>query len=154
MTIQERIEAAYKEAFKAHRDDEVTTLRFIKSVITNAEIAHRKQLDDKGTVPVLSGLAKRHRDSIAQFQKGGRPDLVAREKAQLAIVERYLPSQPTDDELRAAVREVVAGFPEKSPQMIGPVMAKVMPRFKGSADGNRVRAIAEQELSVSEKPQV
>lgn len=147
MTIQERIEAEYKVAFRAHEEAAVSSFRLMKSAITNAEIAQRKQLDDAGTIPVLLGLVKRHRDAIVQFQKGGRADLVAREQAQLAVVERYLPPQASDDDIRALVQGIVAALPEKSSKAIGQVMAQAMPKLQGTADGNRVRAIAQEELS-------
>lgn len=152
MTIQERIEADYKAAFKAHREAEVSSLRLVKSAFTNAEIALRKQLDDAGTVPILQQVVKRHREAMEQFLRGGREDLAAREREQLAVVERYLPAQATDDEIRATVKTIIGALPARTPQAMGQVMGQAMAQLKGKTDGNRVRAIVEKEWQTGAPP--
>lgn len=144
--LKARLEEDYKAAFKAGQHEVVETLRFLKAQVKNAEIAKRKDLDDNEVLDVIMTDAKRHRDAIAQFDQGNRPDLAAHERAQLTILEAYLPPRLSDDELRDIIRELIAQAGAKGSQDLGRVMGVVMEKVRGQADGQKVRALVADEL--------
>lgn len=111
--------------------------------LKNRRIELRRDLSDDDVMEVLRKGIKRRRESIEMFDKGARPELAAKERAEVAVLERYLPAQVGDDELRAAVRAAIAG----GATTMGAVMGKVNPEFKGRADGSRISALAREELA-------
>lgn len=147
MTLKDRLEQDYKQAFKAGQHEVVATLRLIKAQVKNAEIARRKDFDDHEVLEVIFQAAKRHQDAIEQFQKGGRADLVQHEQVQLSVVERYLPAKLSEAELRDIVQELIAAVGAMGPQDLGKVMGQVMAKVRGQADGAKVRTIVTQELN-------
>lgn len=147
MTLQERIEQDYKTAFRSGKADVVSTLRMLKAQIKNAEIARRKFLDDNEMLEVVIADAKRHKDAIAQYFKGKRPELAAKEQAELTILEQYLPDQLTDDELRDIVGELIASLGAQGPRDIGKVMGAVMAKVRGQTDGAKVKKFVSEALS-------
>jgi uncharacterized protein len=144
--LQKQIENDYLAAFKAQDRLKVDVLRLIKAALKNAEIELRqKTLEDDQVVTVLAREAKRRRESITMFQQGGRADLVASETAELIEIEKYLPAQLSDEELGKYVTAAVAEL-QPTPKDFGKVMAAVMAKVKGQADGNRVSAAVKQQL--------
>ena len=115
----------------------------IVSDVKNRKIELRREPTDDEVVDVLRKGIKRRRESIEMYDKGGRAELADKERAEVAIMERYLPAQVSDDELRNAVRAAIAS----GATTIGAVMGKVMPQFKGRADGTQINAIAKDELA-------
>ena len=109
----------------------------------NREIEVRRDLTDDDLVDVLRKAIKRRREAIELYLTAKREDLVAKEKVELETLERYLPAQVGDDEIRAAVRAAIDGGAAN----IGAVMGKVVPQFKGRAEGSTINAIAREELS-------
>lgn len=146
MTLQERIEQDYKNAFKAGKKDIVETLRYLKAQMKNAEIAQRKNLDDHAALEVVLRDAKRHGDAIEQFTKGGRPELAQKEQAQLTILEAYLPAKLSDDELSDIIRELMVSAGVTGVKDAGKLMGVVMAKVRGQADGSRVKLLVTQEL--------
>jgi hypothetical protein len=146
MTLEERIDADYKTAFKAHEAVKVGALRMVKSAIKNAAIEARQTLTDEETLAVIAREVKRRRESIAMFTQGGRTDLVEQEQAELATIEGYLPAQMGDEELTKIVAAVVAEL-AAGPKDFGKVMNAAMAKVKGQADGNRVSAIVKKLLT-------
>lgn len=124
----------------------VDTLRFLKSALQMMEIERRKPLDDAGFLEVVSKQAKERRESIRMFEQGHRADLVAKESAELAILEEYLPAQIGQEELRKIVQAVIAEVGATSMREKGKVMGKLMPQVRGKADGAQVNALVEQLL--------
>ena len=108
----------------------------------NRRIELRRDLTDDDVVEVLRKGIKRRRESIEMYAKGKREDLAERERTEVAVLERYLPAQASDDELRAAVAAAI----REGAANVGAVMGKVMPVFKGRADGSKINAIAREEL--------
>ncbi|MDQ6886379.1 MAG: GatB/YqeY domain-containing protein [Gemmatimonadota bacterium] len=117
-------------------------LSTVLSEAKNRKIELRRELTDDDVQDVLRKAIKRRRESIEAYEKGGRQDLVDKERSELSALEAYLPAQVGDDELRAAVQAAIAG----GAKAIGAVMGKVLPQFKGRADGGRINAIAREEL--------
>jgi uncharacterized protein YqeY len=109
----------------------------------NQKIELRRDLTDDEVIDVLRRGIKKRRESIEMYTKGNREDLASKERSEVELLESYLPAQAGDDELRAAVRAAIGGGAKN----IGAVMGKVMPQFKGRADGTRINAMAREELA-------
>ncbi len=124
----------------------VSTLRMMKAATKNAEIAAGKTLDDASVTEVLFREAKKHRESITEFQKANRQDAVEKEEIELAIVLEYLPRQMSREEVAEIVRQVIGEVKAQSPKDKGKVMSKLMPQVKGKADGQMVNEIVTQAL--------
>ena len=112
-----------------------------------AEIARLAPLTDEEQLAVLTTEVKRRRETIADAEKAGRPDLVAREQAELAVVLGYLPKQMNREEVAAAARQVIAEVGAKGPQDAGKVMGKLMPQLKGKADGKMISEVVKELLA-------
>jgi uncharacterized protein len=140
MTLEQRIGDDYTTALRAGDEGRKNTLRLLRSSIKNETIDARKPLDDDGVVRVLRREAKQRRDSIEQFQSGGRADLVAAEQAELAVIESYLPSLLDDAAIEAAARRCIASLGASGPSEIGRVMSTLMKDLGGQADGKQVNA--------------
>lgn len=134
-TLQERIQSELGDAIRARDEVRKTALRMLIAAVKNAEIEARKPLDDDGVITVIQKQVKQRRESIVEFEKGKRPDLVAREQAELAILEVYLPEQASREELEAAARKVVAETGASGPRDLGKVMPTLTKQFAGRADG-------------------
>jgi len=118
-------------------------LSTVLSEIKNKKIELRRDPVDADVIDVLRKSIKRRRESIEMYTKGARQDLADKESAEAAALEKYLPAQVSDAELRAAVKAAIAG----GATQIGAVMGKVLPQFKGRAEGGTINAIAREELS-------
>jgi uncharacterized protein len=124
--------------------DKPTTLVISTTIseVKNREIEQRRDATDDDVIEVLRKGIKKRRESIEMYVKGAREELADKERAEITVLERYLPAAVSDDELRAAVRAAIAGGATN----VGAVMGKVMPQFKGRADGGTISTIAKQEL--------
>ncbi|OMH41396.1 GatB/YqeY domain-containing protein [Desulfurobacterium indicum] len=147
MGLKEKLIKDMKEAMKAKDKVRLSTIRMINSLIKNAEIDKRGELTDEEIVSLLQKYAKQRRESIELYEKGGRQDLVEKEKAELAIVESYLPEQMGEDEIRKVVEEAIAETGASSLKDLGKIMKIVIPKVKGKADGSVVNRIARELLS-------
>jgi uncharacterized protein YqeY len=125
--------------------DKASTLLLgtVLSEVKNRRIELRRDPADVDVVDVLRKAIKKRRESIEMYEKGGRSDLAEKEKSEASALEKYLPPAVSDDELRAAVRAAIAGGAAN----IGAVMGKVLPQFKGRAEGGTINSIAREELS-------
>lgn len=147
MSLFEKIDRDMIEALKAGEKDRLTVLRGLKSDLKYKQIDKRDDLTDEEAIGVLASQAKKRRDSIEQFAKGGRDDLVQQEKFQLEVITSYLPKQLDENELREIVAGAIAEDGAESPQQIGAVMKVVMPQVKGVADGKMVNKLAMEILA-------
>lgn len=147
MELKKRLQDDLKQALRDREEIRKTTLRLALAAIKNAEIAQGKELDDEGLIAVLSQQAKQRRESIDQFRKGRRDDLVAQEEAELQILLEYLPKQLSEDEISTRAREVIVEMGATSPAQMGEVMRVLMPQLRGKADGRVVSTIVKQILS-------
>jgi len=147
MGLKKRLEEDLKQALRDQEETRKTTLRLALAAIHNEEIAQGKELDEEGLTAVLSQQAKQRRESMDQFRKGDRDDLVAQEEAELQILLEYLPRQLSEDEIRSRAREVIADVGATGPAQMGEVMRVLMPQLKGRADGRAVSTIVKEILS-------
>lgn len=147
MSIIEKLETELIKALKSGEKEKVVVLRGLKSDIKYKIIDKGEELTDEEVIDVLSLNTKKIRDSIEQFGKGGREDLVIKEKAALKIISEYLPEQIGEEELRGIVKQAVEESGAESPQQMGLVMKIVMPKIKGRADGKLVSKLATEFLA-------
>ena len=151
MSLRERIDAEIKTAMKSKDKVRLETVRGIKKFILEKEVSLRPSGQDTLTeaqeLEILMQIAKQRRDSIDQYRKGGREDLVAQEEAELVILEEYLPPQMSDEEVSKVVDEVIASVGATSAKEMGKVMGKAMQQLKGKADGNRIQDMVKAKLN-------
>lgn len=153
MSLLEQLDSDLKAAMLARDEDRKRTLRSVKTAAANALIEKRTTegmaaaLSDDEVLKVIAKQANQRRDSIAEFSKAGRMDLVASEQAELAILEGYLPKQMEQDEVEAIVRQVIAETGASSAKDMGLVMRASMARLQGLADGKLVNQIARDLLA-------
>ena len=138
-----RLQTDLNAARKAQDKPATLLLSTVLADVKNRRIELRVDLTDDDVREVLRKGIKRRRESIELYEKGARPDLAAREREEVARLEQYLPANVTDDELRGAVRAAIAGGASN----LGAVMGRVLPQFKGRADGAAINAIAREELA-------
>jgi len=141
MPLLDKINTDLKAAMRAREELRLLVLRTLLSSINYAEIAKQKKLDDSGIIEVVGKEIKQRRESIEAYDKGNRPDLSTKEKAELAILQEYMPAQMSREEITAIVEKVIAEVGPKGPGDKGKVMQKLMPQVKGKADGNEVNSI-------------
>ncbi len=139
--LRKRIADDLKQAMKSGDTVKRDTLRLLISSINNAEIAKQAALDDSDVLGVIARDVKRHQESIDAFKQGNRPDLVAKEEAEMAILQGYLPQQMTRDEVVASAKEVIAAVGAQGPGDKGKVMKELMPKLKGRADGKEINEV-------------
>lgn len=147
VTLRERLSDDLKQAMRDRDVDLRDTIRFLLSAVKNAEIDKRESLTEEEELAVLRSQAKQRRDAIEQFRAGGRDDLADKESVQLAILERYLPQQMTDEELETFVREGIAEVGAETPKDMGKVMGLLTRRSEGRADGTRLSSAVRAALS-------
>jgi uncharacterized protein YqeY len=146
MTLKERITDDMKSAMRAGEKDRLAVVRLILAAIKQREVDERITLDDAQVLAVLEKMAKQRKESIAQFESGGRADLVAKENAELLIVQSYLPAQLSDAELDALIAEAIATSGATTVKDMGKVMGIVKTKAAGRADMGAVGARIKQKL--------
>lgn len=144
--LYEKIQEDVKTAMRARDAARLEALRFLVSEIKNVGINERKEITDAIVTGVLQKLAKQRREGIDQFRASGRADLVAKEEAELAVLQGYLPKQLSDADLEAIVKTAIADSGAASKKDMGKVMKLAMERAAGGADGKRVQAIVQKLL--------
>jgi len=146
MSVKDQISADLKEAMKARDQLRLDTLRSVLSAFTYKRVEAGHDPTDDEQLALVQRLVKQRTDSIAEFTKGGRTELVEKETRERDILQHYLPAQKSPDEVRAIVRTALAGIPAEGRNQ-GAAMKVVMPQLKGLADGNIVRQIVTEELA-------
>ena len=147
MSLIQKIRTDLEQALRKNDKLRCSVLRLALSGIRNAEIAQQKTLDDSGILIVVDKEAKMRRESIEAFEKGNRPDLVAKETAELAILLEYLPKQLTRQEIVEAARKIISELGAASPKDKGKVMSQLMPQLRGKAQGQEVSEVVTELLS-------
>jgi len=142
VTIKEQLMADFKEAMKAKDDIAKNTISFARAAIKQYEVDNREELSDEGIVAVLAKQVKMRKDALADFEKAGRTDLAESYKAEIEILNKYLPEQLSEDKVLEIVKATasdlgIEGGKQNMGKLMGPVMAKV----KGQADGNLVKKV-------------
>ena len=149
MSIKAQLTSDLKDAMRERDDRRRDVLRFTLAALQNAEIATREELDEPAAMAVLAKEAKQRRDSIEEFRKADRQDLVAKEEAELAVLAPYLPEQLSREEIAQAARQAIQETGASSPQEMGKVMAVLMPQLRGRADGRQVNEVVQDLLAGS-----
>jgi uncharacterized protein YqeY len=145
--LRDKVNADMTAAMKAKEAGRLSALRMLKAAIMNKDVEKGHDLDDAEVMQVVSSLVKQRRDSIEQFAKAGRTDLVEKETGEIAVLEQYLPPAASATEIEAAVTEAIAATGAASPKDMGKVMKAVMPMLAGkNADGKVVNEIVRRKL--------
>ena len=152
MSLKDRITDDMKAAMRSGERERLSTVRLILAAIKQREVDERITLDDSQVLAVLERMVKQRRESIAQFESGGRADLVAKESAELAIVRSYLPEQLSDSELAALIDEAIRSSGAASLKDMGKVMGAVKAKAQGRADMGALSARIKERLSAPAKP--
>jgi uncharacterized protein len=147
MLLRDKVNADIGAAMKAKDAARLSALRMMKAAITNKGVEKGRDLDDAEVLQVLASLVKQRRDSIDQFSKAGRTDLVDKETAEIAVLEQYLPPAASPEEIDAAVAAAIAETGAASAKDMGKVMKAVMPKLAGRhADGKAVNEAVRRKL--------
>lgn len=145
MSLEKDIEQNYKEAFKAKKEVEVSTLRMLRSALKNLAIDKRiSSLEDEDVLSIVKRELKKRQDSITAFKSAGRDDLLAREEAEVRILEKYMPAMLGEEEVDKIIVNVISAGNND----FGLVMKEVMAQTKGRADGKMVQEKVKQKLNL------
>jgi len=147
MSLKEQIEHDFVAARKEKNELVISTLGMLKSAVTNAEIAGmRKGFADEDILKVITSEVKKHKDSIAEYEKGGRVDLASKEKTEMEILAKYLPAELSEEELKKIVEEKIKELSAAGPGDFGKVMGAVMKAAAGRAGGDAVGKMVKELL--------
>ena len=149
MSLTQQIEKDIITAMKARETERLSTLRMVKTAFKNKEIEKRQSLTDAEAQQILTTLIKQRRESVEQFTKGNRPELAAKEQAEITLIEGYMPKAASEEDLKALVNEALAGQ-NLGPKDMGAAMKMVQARIQASglrADGRQVSEIVKARLA-------
>jgi uncharacterized protein len=151
MSLKEQLATDLKDAIRAGDEVRKSTLRMLMTAVNTAEVSgsERRELADDQVMQVIAKQVKQRRESIEEFKKANRQDLVATEEAEMKVLEAYMPAQMSRDEIEAEARQVIAEVGANSPADKGKVMKKIVPRLAGRADGRDINEVVTQLLSGS-----
>ncbi len=149
MSLKEQLTEDMKQAMKAKEagKQRLSVIRMVRAAIKNVEIDSKKELTEEGVLDIVAKEVKMRRDSMDEFKKANRQDLVEQLEQEIAILLPYLPQQLTEEEVRALVSEAVAATGATTSKEMGKVMAVLMPKVKGRADGKLVNTIVREALN-------
>jgi len=146
MSLKDRILQDVKDAMRAKDKPRLATLRLITAAIKQQEVDERIELNDAQVLALLDKMCKQRRESISQFEKAGRDDLIAQEVSELEIIQTYLPEQLGEDEIAALIEETMAATGAASIKDMGKVMGQLKPKLQGRADMGAVSAMIKAKL--------
>lgn len=146
MTLLERIDADLKDAMKTKNEQELSTLRLVRSALKNKQIDLGHPPSDDEVMAVAKTLQKQYQDALVDFEKAGRADLAEKQKAELVVIKRYLPESLPVEQVEALVKEAISEIGASSASDVGKVMGAAMKKAGGRADGSMVREIAQKLL--------
>ncbi|ABC78060.1 GatB/YqeY domain-containing protein [Syntrophus aciditrophicus] len=147
MSFREIVEAEMVTAAKKQDKVRLSTMRMVKSALHNREIDLKRELNDTEVLQLLSSMVKQRKDSIEQFGRGGREDLVEKEEQELQIIQSFMPQQLTEEALDAEIEKAIQEAKASSVKDMGKVMKVLMPRVTGKADGKAVNERLKMKLS-------
>lgn len=147
MALVDRLREDLNQALRKGDKTRLSVIRLLISNINNAQIAKGAPVDDGDVMAVMNKQARQHRESIDAFRKGNRPDLTAKEEAEMAVLLEYLPQQMSREEIVAVARKVIEEVGAHSPGEKGKVMSKLMPHLKGKASGAEINAVVTELLA-------
>ena len=141
MTLKERLNLDLRAGLRAGEEARKSAIRMLLAAVHNAEIDAGRPLDDAGVLGVIARDVKQRRESIEEFRKAGRTELVAKEERELAVITAYLPAQLSRDEIAREARKVIADVAARGPADKGKVMSVIVPALRGRADGGEINAV-------------
>ena len=147
MSLKERITEDMKAAMRAKDSERLGTIRLLTAAMKQKEVDERVELDDVAVIGIVDKMLKQRKDSIEAFEKAGRQDLADKEKAEVAVLQAYLPARLSADEVAAEVKAIVAELGAKGPGDMGKVMGAVKSRLAGKADMGQVSAAVKAALA-------
>jgi hypothetical protein len=147
MSLKDRITEDMKAALRAHQAERLSAIRMLLAAVKQREVDSRTEADDAAVLAIVEKLIKQRKDAIAQFEAGGRADLVAKETAEIGVLSAYLPQQMTEAEVGAAVDAAIAELGAVGPAAMGKVMGLLKPRLAGRADIGQVSALVKRRLT-------
>jgi uncharacterized protein len=147
MSLKERITEDMKAAMRARDSERLGTIRLLTAAMKQKEVDERVELDDAAVIGIVDKMLKQRKDSIEAFEKAGRQDLADKEKAEVTVLQAYLPARLSADEIAAEVKEIVAQLGAKGPGDMGKVMGAVKAKLAGKADMGQVSAAVKAALA-------
>jgi hypothetical protein len=147
MTLKETLSEDMKSAMRAKDSEKLATIRLINAAIKQREVDERIELGDDQVLSVIEKMIKQRKDSITQFEAGGRQDLADKEKSEITVLAAYMPSQMSEAEVQAEVAAAVTQAGASGPQDMGKVMAVLKPKLAGRADMTAVSALVKAALT-------
>jgi uncharacterized protein YqeY len=144
--LKKRIDTDLKQSLRDRDKVKRLALSLVMAAVHNAEIERQADLEDSDILGIMAKVARQHQESIDAFRKGNRPDLVAQEEAELAVLQAYLPSQMTREEIIAEARQVISEVGAQGPGDKGKVMPKLIAKLKGRADGREINSVVTELL--------
>ena len=147
MSLKDRLTEDLKQAMRQGDERRKSTIRMVRAAITNAEIERGGELGDDEILTIIAKQAKQRRESVTEFAKAGRQDLVEEEEEEFQILLSYLPAQMSRDVIEAVARQVIAEVGATSRAQMGEVMRRLMPQLKGKADGSLVNQVVREILT-------
>ncbi len=147
MSLKDRILQDVKDAMRARDKPRLATIRLITAAIKQQEVDERIEVNDTQVLALLDKMCKQRRESISQFEKAGRDDLIAQEESELALIQTYLPEQLGEDEITALIDAVMADTGATSIKDMGKVMGQLKPKLQGRADMGAVSALIKAKLA-------
>ncbi len=151
MSLMQDIEEGFKKALKTQDKVRLSALRMLRAALKNKEIERRGKLDDPEIISVIKGLIRQGKESVEQFEKGGRLDLSEKEKAEIEIFSGFLPIQAAPLEIEESIAQIILELKASGLKDMGKVMKAAMARLAGRAEGQTVQAIVKQRLSSTEE---
>lgn len=147
MSLKDKLADDLKDAIRNREESRKTAIRMVTWAVKNAEVEKGAQLSDADVIAIIGREAKRRKESIEEFGKAGRDDLVAKEEAELRVLQAYLPEQISRDEIVAAAREVIAEVGAGGPSDKGKVMPVLIGRLAGRAEGREINEVVSELLA-------
>jgi uncharacterized protein YqeY len=147
MTLKEQITEDMKSAMRAKEAERLGTIRLLLAAIKQREVDERITVDDAGIIAIIEKLIKQRKDSIEQFQKAGRADLVDQESKELGILQAYMPAQLSEAEVQAAIQKTISSLGAAGPQDMGKVIGALKSQLAGKADMGTVSGLVKAALA-------
>ncbi len=144
---RKRIKASMKEAMKAREKERLATIRLIQAEFKRVEVDERIEIDDARALAIMDKMVKQRRDSISQFESAGRDELAAIERAEIKVIQEFLPQQLSEDEILAIIDDALSGIDATGMAAMGPLMAVIKPKLQGRADMGAVSKLVKAKLT-------
>ena len=142
-----RIKTSMKEAMKAREKERLATIRLIQAEFKRVEVDERIEIDDARALAIMDRMVKQRRDSISQFESAGRDELAAIERAEINVIQEFLPQQLSENEILAIIDDALSGINATGMAAMGPLMAVIKPKLQGRADMGAVSKLVKAKLT-------